>query len=211
MLTLYQLKPQFQQCLRPLLKRIRFLGISANMITVLASFMSVLFGVWLGLSANQHGANPLTRLPWLLLPLFLLIRMALNALDGMMAREFDQQTALGAMLNECGDVVSDVALYAPFALLPGVNSGWVMGVLFLAIMTEFVGVLGQLLGGGRRYDGPLGKSDRAFAFGALALLYGLIGFSGVWLNSVLALMALLLVCTVIQRARRALPQGHTKP
>lgn len=42
------------------------------------------------------------------------IRMALNALDGMLARECNQQTRLGAILNETGDVISDIALYLPF-------------------------------------------------------------------------------------------------
>ena len=53
--------------------------------------------------------------------------MALNALDGMLAREFNQKSRLGAVLNELGDVVSDTALYLPIALVPGVNSalvGW---------------------------------------------------------------------------------------
>jgi CDP-diacylglycerol--glycerol-3-phosphate 3-phosphatidyltransferase len=35
--------------------------------------------------------------------------MALNAIDGMLAREHDMQSPLGAMLNELGDVLSDVA------------------------------------------------------------------------------------------------------
>ena len=43
--------------------------------------------------------------------------MALNAIDGMLAREFGQKSALGGYLNEIGDVVSDAALYAPFALV----------------------------------------------------------------------------------------------
>lgn len=52
--------------------------------------------------------------PLLLLPIVLFIRMALNALDGMLARECNQQTRLGAILNETGDVISDIALYLPF-------------------------------------------------------------------------------------------------
>ena len=43
--------------------------------------------------------------------------MMLNALDGMLAREFDRPTPLGALLNEIGDLVSDAALYLPLALL----------------------------------------------------------------------------------------------
>ena len=44
--------------------------------------------------------------------------MAFNAIDGMLAREFGQKSRLGAYLNELTDVVSDAALYLPFAWLP---------------------------------------------------------------------------------------------
>ena len=42
-------------------------------------------------------------------------------------------------------------------------------------MTEFCGVLGQVHGNGRRYDGPFGKSDRAFFIGVLAVWYAVAG------------------------------------
>ena len=61
------------------------------------------------------------RWPFLLLPLWLFVRMALNAVDGMLAREFGQKSRLGAYLNEISDVVSDAALYAPFAWLGAVR------------------------------------------------------------------------------------------
>ena len=51
----------------------------------------------------------------LLLPVWMLVRMALNALDGMMAREMEMATAAGAVLNEVGDVLSDLVLYVPLA------------------------------------------------------------------------------------------------
>ena len=61
-------------------------------------------------------------------PVWLLARMALNAIDGMLAREFHQKSVLGGYLNEIGDVVSDAALYAPFAFVapfgaPGIGRG----------------------------------------------------------------------------------------
>ena len=94
--------------------------------------------------------------------------MALNAIDGMLAREFGQKSRLGAYLNELGDVVSDAALYAPFALVAPFAPLGVGTVIVLAAMQELAGVLGPPVGASRRYDGPMGKSDRAFVFGALA-------------------------------------------
>ena len=99
--------------------------------------------------------------------------MALNAIDGMLAREHGQKSRLGAYLNELGDVVSDAALYAPFALLPPFGRFWIGLVILLAALTEFAGVLGPTVGASRRYDGPMGKSDRALVFGALGLWVGL--------------------------------------
>jgi CDP-diacylglycerol---glycerol-3-phosphate 3-phosphatidyltransferase len=200
MLTIYDLKPRFQQLLRPVTAALYRIGVTANIVTTAAMLLSLLYGIWMFCDASSHWS-------FLLLPLFMFFRMALNAVDGMLAREFRQQSKLGALLNEAGDVVSDTALYLPFALLPGVHSGIVLGVIFLSILTEYIGVLGQVIGGGRRYDGPLGKSDRAFVFGALGLLIGLRVPLFPYLDLVFGIMAVLLGWTVLNRARQALRQA----
>lgn len=193
--SIYDLKPGFQQLLRPLTAQLYRLGITANAVTTSAAVASLCYGVWL-LQAS--------RIAFALLPLFMLFRMALNAIDGMLAREYQQQSKLGAILNETGDIVSDTALYAPFALLPGIHSGIVAAVIFLAILTEFVGVLGQVVGGGRRYDGPMGKSDRAALFGLFGLLIGLGQPILPYLDACFAVMAALLFHTAFNRGRQAL-------
>ena len=195
--SVYDLKPRFQQVLRPLTAALHRAGISANAVTVAALLASAAYGGWLAW-------QPSSRWPWLLLPAFLLGRMALNAIDGMLAREYAQQSQLGAVLNEGGDVVADAALYAPFALLPGAPAGLVLLVVFLAVLSEFVGVLGQVVGHERRYDGPSGKSDRAFIFGTLALAVGLGLPVGPYLDYVWGGLALLLLATCWNRARQAL-------
>jgi CDP-diacylglycerol--glycerol-3-phosphate 3-phosphatidyltransferase len=98
--------------------------------------------------------------------------MALNALDGMMARQFDLQSKKGAVLNEIGDVLSDLALFYPLVKLFGIiDHEWIWCFLLLSVVNEFAGLLGQALGGERRYDGPMGKSDRALVVGVLCLLF----------------------------------------
>lgn len=226
--TLYQLKPRFQALLRPLLGWLDRHGVSANAVTCSAMAASVLYALWLAysLSPALFASEPLFTLPapplkpatppataatpdmaraaFILLPLFLLLRMALNAIDGMLAREFGQQSPLGAILNEVGDVVSDCALYAPFALLPGVSPIWLAVVIFLAGITELVGVLAQVIGAERRYDGPMGKSDRALVFGALGLLWGLGVPLTVFWPFILAMLTALLITTIANRTRQAL-------
>jgi CDP-diacylglycerol--glycerol-3-phosphate 3-phosphatidyltransferase len=143
----------------------------------------------------------------LLLPPILFVRMALNAIDGILAREFDQKSRLGAVLNELGDVVSDTALYLPFAVLPDVSPVLVGLVVAIAITSEMAGVVSLQVGSARRYDGPFGKSDRAVFFAALALLIGLGVEPGLWTDIALGLAALAGALTIVNRARRALSGG----
>ncbi|HAI69742.1 MAG TPA: hypothetical protein DCM38_09965, partial [Gammaproteobacteria bacterium] len=140
------------------------------------------------------------------LPLILFVRMGLNAIDGLLAREHDMQTPLGAILNELGDVVADAGLYLPFALLPGVMPSLVVILVLLAIVSEMTGVIGVQIGASRRYDGPFGKSDRAFAFGIIALLLGLGISADVWLNIVLEIMIAFSILTIFNRAYQALKE-----
>jgi CDP-diacylglycerol--glycerol-3-phosphate 3-phosphatidyltransferase len=200
MASIYDLKPRFQAVLRPLVGRLAGAGVTANQVTLAAALLSALtgLGVWL---------NPQARWALLLVPLMLFLRMALNAVDGMLAREFNQKSRLGALLNEIGDVVSDSALYLPFAMLPGVEPHLVMIVVILALIGEMAGVVAIQIGATRRYDGPLGKSDRAFAFGLIALLIGLGVTPGSWTTILLAVMAVLAAMTILNRSRRALAEA----
>lgn len=205
MLSIYQLKPRFQNLLRPLVQRLYDNGTTANQITVLAAVISVLVGTVIALFPSHA---------WLfaLIPLWMILRMALNAIDGMLAREFGQQSRLGAYLNELCDVVADSALILPFALLPGASLLLVLAVTLLALFSEYAGVLGPMIGASRRYDGPMGKSDRAFILGVLATGIALGWLSALWINGVLALVAALLVYTLINRVRQGLKEvQHNAP
>jgi CDP-diacylglycerol--glycerol-3-phosphate 3-phosphatidyltransferase len=199
--TIYDLKPKFQACLRPAAAWLARAGVTANAVTVAALVLSVAQGAWLAL---QPGAA----LPLLVLPVTLFLRMALNAIDGLMAKEHDLASPEGAVLNELSDVVADAALYLPFALIPGVSATLVVLVVTAGIVAEMAGALGPLINAPRRYDGPLGKSDRAFAFGLLAVLIG-IGFApGRWTSVYLAILLVLSAITVINRARRVVAEAR---
>jgi CDP-diacylglycerol--glycerol-3-phosphate 3-phosphatidyltransferase len=197
MASVYDFKPAFQNLLRPLTRALFAAGVTANQVTVAAALFSVAVGAGIALF-------PTARWPLLVLPAFLFVRMALNAVDGLLAREHGQKSRLGAVLNEVGDVVADTALYLPFALVPGFDARLVILATLLAIITELTGLVGLQIGATRRYDGPMGKSDRAFAFGLFALLAGLGVPLAPWLTPALGLVLFLLVVTIVHRARRAL-------
>lgn len=198
--TIYQLKPAFQNLLRPLTRQLFRRGFTANHVTLAAMLLSCAVGALLYVFSSSRWAL-------FLIPLFLFLRMALNAIDGMLAREHNQKSALGALLNELGDVVSDVALYLPFAVLPGMEPILIVLTVLLAVISEMTGVVAIQIGATRRYDGPMGKSDRAFVFGAVALALALGAPPGAWQNWVFAAVASLLLLTILNRARGALRES----
>ena len=200
-MTLYALKPRFQSLLRPLAVRLEAAGVTANQVTVAAALVSCAVG-----GVVAWAAHPAL---FLLLPVWLFLRMALNALDGMLAREFGQKSVLGAYLNELGDVVADAALVLPFAAIAPFGAASVLTVVFLAALSEYAGAMGPLAGAARRYDGPLGKSDRALLFGALGAWIGVVGPLPHWCGWLMPLVALLLLITTVNRVRRGVAEAQT--
>lgn len=197
--SVYDLKTRFQALLRPLVGGMARAGVRPNHLTVGALLGSFATGV-LVLLASRRPA-------WLLvLPAWLFSRMALNALDGMLAREHGMVTRLGGVLNEMGDVLSDLALYLPLAAVrPG--AAWAVVAFVLgAVLTETSGVLGQALGARRHYEGPMGKSDRALLVGLLAVLAVAWPRSVAAWEWVLGAAAALTVLTCWNRLRAALAE-----
>jgi CDP-diacylglycerol--glycerol-3-phosphate 3-phosphatidyltransferase len=142
----------------------------------------VLAGAWVWYAPN---------LLWFCaLPGVYLLRMALNAIDGLMAKEHGQASRLGAFWNELADLLGDAALYAAFVRLAEV---WLVVLLILlGWLSEVAGILGWAIDGKRRNDGPMGKSDRALWLGLAAGLTGLGARSGArWV-----LIGVIVLCTV---------------
>ena len=198
MLSVYSIKPAFQKLLRPCVNFLAKHKITANQVTVTAFLLSVITRAGLLYFAPQKPYF------YLVLPVFLFIRMALNAFDGMLAREHNQQSRLGAILNEAGDILSDLALYIPFLYVRGVNFWLITAFSLLAMFTETAGIMALQAGSARRYDGPMGKSDRAFWIGFLGLLSAFGLPCTITLNYIITLINLLMVFTVFNRFKKAL-------
>lgn len=172
-------------------------GVSANAVTATAALASVALGVALATTGSR----------WLLLayPVFLLVRMALNAIDGMLAREFSAPTPLGALLNETGDLVSDAGLYLPLALVFPAPPWLLVCLVTVALIGEAIGITTRTIGASRRYDGPLGKSDRAAVLSVLAICVFIpVPGSTWWMPTALAILLVLAGYTAANRIRAGL-------
>jgi CDP-diacylglycerol--glycerol-3-phosphate 3-phosphatidyltransferase len=194
--SIYALKPRFQALLRPGVAALARAGITANAVTLFACALSLGLGAFLAWQRQPAG--------FLLLPAWMFARMALNAVDGMLAREFGQQSRLGGYLNELTDVVADAALYLPFAYVAPFDARWVVAVVLLSMLSEFAGALGPMMGAPRGYQGPMGKSDRAFVFGALGLWLGLAGALPAAIAWAMPVLCWLLFLTIFNRVHAGL-------
>lgn len=199
----FDTKPHFQRLLRPATRLAAAAGVTANQVTTATIALSLAAGAAVALW-------PEARWPLLLVPCVLLVRVAFNHIDGMLACEHAMKTPLGAILNEIADVVSDAALYLPLATVPGVSAWLVVPAVALGLIAEMTGVAAIRIGAERREDGPLAKKPRGLVFGGAALALGLGAAPGRWLDAVLAATLLLLLLTIARRVDRAVKQAsHT--
>lgn len=200
MISIYQIKPKFQALLQPVLVALHKRHITANQLTVAAILLSFGIGMCLWFSDIWHFA-------FILVPIGLLVRMALNALDGMMARTYNMQSKLGEVLNEIGDVISDAFIYIPLLKIEGVSVELVMAFVALSIVNEFAGVMGKIISSERRHDGPMGKSDRALAVGLLCLVLYFTPLPAIVLHSFFAASLFLMTVSSFIRVNKALKNG----
>lgn len=195
-MSIYKLKSSYRTLLRPLAGRLAARGLNANRVTLIAAVVSVAVGGLLAL-------NPEPAL-FALVPIWLLLRMVFDAVADMLVREYGQKSPLGGYLVEIAGVVADAALYAPFALIAPFSLPWVAAIVFLAMLTEFTGVLGIVHGKGRSDEGPMGKADRALLFGAIGALVAVFGTLPAWTWHIQPMACVLLAWTVVNRVRARL-------
>ena len=163
MISIYKLKPKFQKLLMPLLKLLYNLGITPNFLTVFTIIFSFFIGYLFFLGIDN-------KIYFLFVSLGLLFRMMLNALDGMLATTYNLKSKEGEILNEIGDVLSDIAIYFPFIYFNSLSIELIIIFILLSVINEFCGLLAKSISGNRRYDGPMGKSDRAFFVGIICIV-----------------------------------------
>lgn len=163
LISIYEIKPKFQQLLMPIVDWMRKIGMTPNQVTILALVLSILTGIILSIFHDNKWI-------FILMPIVMFVRMALNAIDGVMAKKYQMKSHLGLLLNELGDVISDLFLFIPFVFIAEDYGIGIMLFISLSIISEMAGVTVQVIGSSRRYDGPMGKSDRAFIVGFISFL-----------------------------------------
>ena len=204
MISVYNLKSTFSDVLRPICNVLVSIGVTANMVTISAFILSVITG------ALIYFYIPKCTVVYWILPISLFIRMALNNIDGVIAREHNQKTNIGAIYNELGDILSDIAIYVPLLLVLHSNFYLILLFTVLTLISETVGIMGVQIGASRHYDGPMGKSDRAFwlSLVAIAAYFGLICCNVS--NIIIGIVCLLLIYTIFNRIIGALKEANNK-
>lgn len=154
------------------------------------------------------------RAPPLLLiaPLFCYARLYCNMLDGMVALASGKASRRGEIINELPDRISDIIIFVAVAhsglchLLLGY---WAM---VLAVMTAYVGVLGQAAGAQREFGGVMAKPYRMVAlhvgawtaYAMIALRHPFLYASFTPLDAACALVIIGCVQTIALRLSRIL-------
>jgi CDP-diacylglycerol--glycerol-3-phosphate 3-phosphatidyltransferase len=194
MAGIYLAKPAFQRSLRGIEDWLVLRRVHPDVLTYAALGLSMLGGAALYLAPERT---------WLLgtLPAVAVVRTALNALDGLVAKRTGVARPWGEVLNEFCDRLADVALIGAVAL--AAPSAHFLGActVVLMLLNSYLGILSKAAGGPRQYAGPMGKADRMIAlaiFSVLALFLPL----GLVYNALLGLVLAGLVVTLVQRTRR---------
>jgi phosphatidylglycerophosphate synthase len=132
------------------------------------SYLSILAALAAALCFWKSGRNT-----WLLIiaPLFCYLRLWFNMLDGMVAVAAGKASARGEIVNDLPDRVSDVIIFVGVAhsdLMSPLIGYW---TAIVSVLTAYVGLFGQAIGGQREFGGIMSKPWRmvALSLGAWAM------------------------------------------
>lgn len=171
---IYRLKPASQAVVAPVARWLVRQGVAPDLVTWAAVPVALAGGICLALSAA---------FPALLLvvPLAAVLRLGLNLLDGMVARESGVTHALGELWNELADRLADIVFIGGLAFHPAVDPRLALGAVIAAVVASYVGIAARAAGGRRQYGGPMSKPGRMATLALAAPLTFVFG-DPVWLT-----------------------------
>ena len=189
---MYAVKPRFRASLRALEARAITARIGADQVTLVGA----IFAIGAALAVLLGALDPV----WLLaVTPMVLLRLACNALDGMIATDTGTARPLGQVYNEVSDRIGDSAILLAVTLRSGALT---LGAVTLALvlLSSYVGTVAAAAGGSRQYGGVMGKADRMVV---LALAAPVAAVLGGWpvLAAYLAVVAVGSLITIVQRSR----------
>jgi CDP-diacylglycerol--glycerol-3-phosphate 3-phosphatidyltransferase len=189
---LYTIKPAFQRTLRPVEDWLVARRVHPDRLTLAALGVALIGGAALALSPVAPGLL-------LLVSVAALARLALNALDGLVARRLGLARPWGEVVNELGDRLADLAFFGGLLLRPEARLELGAAALAAMLLSSYVGLLGKAAGGRRQYGGVLGKADRMLLLALAAPMLPVHG--ALVVNGVLALTLVGALATLAQRLR----------
>lgn len=190
----YSTKSKWQQALQPFVAFCRRKRIHPDVFTYSALVLSFV-AAFAFLRAGAHRA-------WLwLVPPCVLVRLLLNLMDGLVARELGLADAWGEVKNEFGDRIADVAIFLGLGFGGYVDTRLAALALALILCVSYLGPLAKAIGSQRVYGGIFGKGDRMISLAAFTL-YPLFSGNLASYDWYLAFAGLAAAVTVVQRLRR---------
>lgn len=188
-----------------LTRRLAATQVTPNQISQASMGMAAVSGAAFWLSGEVDAA-PARALLLFAGALFCQLRLLCNLLDGMVAIEAGKSAPDGGFWNEVPDRVADILILAGIGY--GIEApalGWAAAAA--AVLTAYLREIGQNLGAGVDFRGPMAKPHRmALITGAalLAIFEPLWGGGGQVLTLALWIIALGAALTALRRARRQL-------
>jgi CDP-diacylglycerol--glycerol-3-phosphate 3-phosphatidyltransferase len=190
-MQIYKVKGMFQRFLNPVKNLFIKLKISPTAINVWAVVVSIFTGLSLYFADKYL---------WLLIlfPVLAFVRTALNALDGMVARETKAKNqSWGEVLNESLDRLSDIVIFLGLAFASYSNFQLVSVTLILVLFSSYLGIVSKAAGGKRTYSAYMGKADRMFYLSVGAVACFIWGFF--LMNYFLIFILVLIIATIVLR------------
>jgi phosphatidylglycerophosphate synthase len=128
-----------------------------------------------------------------------ILRLACNALDGMVATDTNTARPLGQVYNEFADRIGDVAVL--IAVTVRADLVWLgLAAIVLTLLSSHMGTLAASAGGTRQYIGVMGKADRMILLALAAVVALFLDQSQVF-SVYLTVVAVGCLLTLFQRTR----------
>jgi CDP-diacylglycerol---glycerol-3-phosphate 3-phosphatidyltransferase len=136
---------------------------------------------------------------WVVTPC-VLVRLVLNLMDGLVARELELGSTWGEVKNEFGDRLADAAIFLGLCFGGYADARLAALAIVSILCVSYLGILGKAIGGARVYGGVFGKGDRMIAL-ALFTLYPIVTGNLGSYNAFLIGAAVAAHVTIIQRLK----------